>query len=451
MPFLGSKNGHEPCSVRIQEYLERDDRALAHDFVNLVLPDETRAWAYFMDRTRHEYGNDRNVKGKAVMYRHFIISPDPRDSVDLETLRGLTMDWVHHFFGDIMNPGLLGSYEVAVVYHDDNKNHIPHAHIIVNNTNLDTGLRLHIDTVTNANLMPDKLQELAKARGLSFFDNDRSSDNPITSYNRYYTKAERDLRRRGRFVWKDDLANMVDIAKHLSANETSFLNELKDFGVEVHESKSGDYVYTHPSNPQRWSCVGRKLGKSFTKESVEKFHDTGRQSAWKRVASNEKLVENISAEVSTAIADFDETIRLAAVVPANTRLEDIHRAVVITDNYGFLSEGEFRTEISKLRKRAEKASSDYRESLLAEADEIEKALSVVEDADFFDGIVSPRKTRPSDSSSSSSSSASRSGGRTRSGSGKPKHRNRGLSASGKSTSTSRGHGSAQQSRSPKGR
>lgn len=35
-----------------------------------------------------------------------------------------------------------GNYEVAVVYHDDNERRIPHAHVVVNNTNLNTGHRL---------------------------------------------------------------------------------------------------------------------------------------------------------------------------------------------------------------------------------------------------------------------------------------------------------------------
>lgn|GEM_PF-4130546 len=55
----------------------------------------------------------------ARTFRHFVLSQDPGDDIDLAALR-----------------------EHAIAYHDDNVRGIPHAHIVVNNANLRTGYRM---------------------------------------------------------------------------------------------------------------------------------------------------------------------------------------------------------------------------------------------------------------------------------------------------------------------
>ena len=91
-------------------------------------------WASVMDATREVLGNDAPWKGRrARTYKHYVLSPDPRDGISLSELRSVTMSWVRENFAD---------YEMAVVYHDDNERRIPHAHVVVNNTNLETGRRL---------------------------------------------------------------------------------------------------------------------------------------------------------------------------------------------------------------------------------------------------------------------------------------------------------------------
>ena len=160
MPMLKAINGHTGCS-RIEDYLEKNGRALMRDFFNLswdevedkgldtALKNEVE-WALEMDALRHDYGNDTPWKGqRAITFRHYVISPDPSDSIGLEGLRELTHAWVKKHFSD---------YQVAVIYHDDNKQRIPHAHVVVNNTNLATGRRLHIP---NALDMNRSLQEIA--------------------------------------------------------------------------------------------------------------------------------------------------------------------------------------------------------------------------------------------------------------------------------------------------
>ena len=90
--------------------------------------------------------------------------------MDLRSLRELSQAWVRKFFPD---------YHVAIVYHDDNESRIPHAHIVVNNTNVVTGRRMHTDDPLELNRA---LQEMAAKRGLNALSNERPK--PRTGFQR---------------------------------------------------------------------------------------------------------------------------------------------------------------------------------------------------------------------------------------------------------------------------
>lgn len=130
----------------VMRYLERDGRALARDFLNIGAPIEgwegdlprygACDWAAEMDSVREAAGNGRAWRGRAARtWKHYVLSPDPGSRVDLSTLRELAVEWASEHFPD---------HQVAIVYHDDNEGRIPHAHVVVNNTSLETGRRLHV-------------------------------------------------------------------------------------------------------------------------------------------------------------------------------------------------------------------------------------------------------------------------------------------------------------------
>lgn len=107
-----------------------------------------------MDGTRSRWRNDTPWGGRPCRtYKHYVLSPDPKDHVGLDDLRELTVSWAREHFGD---------YEVAIVYHDDNAGHIPHAHVVVNNTDIVTGRRLQDPDPKELKL---PLQRMAHERG----------------------------------------------------------------------------------------------------------------------------------------------------------------------------------------------------------------------------------------------------------------------------------------------
>lgn len=68
-----------------------------------------------MDATRREAGNDTPWKGKpARTYKHYVLSPDPGDRIELDDLRRLTMAWVRENFADfekaVYFSGLLSTF-----------------------------------------------------------------------------------------------------------------------------------------------------------------------------------------------------------------------------------------------------------------------------------------------------------------------------------------------------
>ena len=122
MPILKPISGHG-ATGGIRRYLEKGGRALARDLFNLsyderdagALGDEAKeacAWDAEMDATRAAFGTDAPWRGKpARTFKHFVLSPDPGDDIDLAALRELACSWALKHFGD---------HEIAIVYHDDN-------------------------------------------------------------------------------------------------------------------------------------------------------------------------------------------------------------------------------------------------------------------------------------------------------------------------------------------
>lgn len=280
MPYVKFIAGHTGTGA-IRSYLEKSGRALAVDYLNLdvptfegnlgELPENQRFdWAAAMDATRREFGKDADWRGKrARTFKHYIFSPDPSDDLDVDSLRKLATAWAKKCFPD---------HEVAIVYHDDNAQHVLHAHIVVNNVNLLTGKRLREE---NPRTLKKIAQELAEEMGLSFF-NDRptpsTSSNakgkryhPRTKQNVYKRKAEIEMEAKGNYSWVADIRIRVAIAKAAARNEQEFREMLGTMGVEVSDNspkaKRRDWLYALADHPTR-RVGGEKMGLSFGKQAI---------------------------------------------------------------------------------------------------------------------------------------------------------------------------------------
>ena len=295
MPYLKPIKGH--TSVKgVKRYLERDGRALARDFINITDDWEGRDWADQMDWSRRVWDNDKQHGGKpARTYNHYVLSPDPKDGIQLEEFREFMMEFLHGAFED--------RFDIAVIYHDDNENGILHAHFIVNNTDIETGKRL-APWLTNKKVKEIRslCERMAKERGWSNFlesddldssqverdmagklaleqsgpsfdgiteGNKKTPKKPfVTDRESYYTKTEREILEAGGWSWKEDIRARVRIARELSTTEEGFLRALNILDVDVSTTDRGDYRYAHPENPAKWQINGYRLGQGFSRNGV---------------------------------------------------------------------------------------------------------------------------------------------------------------------------------------
>lgn len=100
--MLKTISGHT-STKGIRRYLTKEGRALAEDYINLEPPAPGRPfdWADVMDKTRRLYGNDSAWRGRrARTYKHYVVSPDPKDRVSLDGLRALATGWAKECFPD---------------------------------------------------------------------------------------------------------------------------------------------------------------------------------------------------------------------------------------------------------------------------------------------------------------------------------------------------------------
>lgn len=363
MPVLKPISGHGPTGG-IRRYLEKGGRALARDLFNLSY-DERQAdslgpdakerceWDAEMDATRRAYGTDRPWRGKpARTFKHFVLSPDPGDGIDLPALRELASAWALRHFGD---------HEIAVVYHDDNAGGIPHAHIVVNNANLRTGRRMQTQHPEDLNR---DLQDMARERGLSGLSNEMpakrgagsrgSEPHPRSRQAVYLGRAEREIMRAGGYSWVGDIRARVALAKTMAADEAEFMGILDALGVHVADNSAkarrDDWVFSLADDPAK-KVGGERLGFTYGKQMLQRRFE--RVGAYRPTPSS---VARLGAHAKEALMlnDLGDLSRLSAALETCAKfdvssMEDFDRRMATLERRGHReSEGYRRLESARM-------------------------------------------------------------------------------------------------------
>lgn len=315
MPIVKPISGHTGCGG-VLRYLTKDGRALAVDTVNLgQAPWPVCTWrelAEEMDFTRVAFGNHAPWRGRpARTYKHYILSPDPVDSITLEGMRDFARAWVAEHFGD---------FQVAIVYHDDNEGGIMHAHVVVNNTNLETGARLQ-DPDPRA--LKRSAQRLAEERGLSYFPETRDEGARVAFGGQrggpgervHLRRAERELARKGEYSWVADIRARVLVARRCARDEADFAAVLGELGVEVSAASprngGDDWLFALAGEGAR-RIRGENLGTSFGRRAI-------RQELLLRSAPDRAEALRRIAREAVEVGDLAELGTLAEVVDACAR------------------------------------------------------------------------------------------------------------------------------------
>lgn len=252
MTYLQTITAHNSAEY-VKIYLEKDSRALARDF-NLIVYEHN--WAKEMDDTRAAFGHDR--RKNAVSYRHFFLSPDPLDNVSLETLRELTVRWGELNFPDS---------QWAAVYHDDGKNNILHAHIIVNSSILTTGYKVHISE-SRVTYLAKTAQDIGLELSLTPLPDLPESDDIAKVDTIRISKTELKLLSEGRGSWKQEIRDAIDVALQNSIDMDGFELLLGGrYGVRFYQSRSG-YTFVHPEGT--WKASTKSLGQAYSPVAIRR-------------------------------------------------------------------------------------------------------------------------------------------------------------------------------------
>ena len=307
MPELKAKAGNSKSVRSCIAYLTRGGRALASDFINCSEQDDLGrpVWKQ-MDDTRRIAGNDipDRLHGGATprTFEHFILSPDPRDSISLNDLRTLCTTWAEKHFKD---------YEVAIYYHDDNQSNILHAHIVVNNTNLKDGSRIAPKMAAGLYRTIDcDLQEIAKENGFRAFErNDakkRAGEIATTTQRAARTREERAIIANGGYSWKEDIRRRMVCAVKLSRTTTEFLVSCVALGLDVRGGSKGEWVFSIAGH-ETWQVQGKKLGFDYSRFGIERWL------ARDRALGKQKISRGAATQLRASIAPI---VRQGGPTPA---------------------------------------------------------------------------------------------------------------------------------------
>ena len=231
--------GHSSTKF-IRYYLFKNDRAIARDFVNLPEFDYAgHPWDKAMDLTRERRGTDKPAKegDRVRTYEHIIVSLDEKDAgADLDDFRDFVTEWAGAWFNDRNG---IGRFQVAIAYHDDNKSRLAqgeagilHAHLVINNVDLDSGRRISgLLTRKAVQALRADLQKRALDYGWhAFATNGESLTAEEMERKHVRVSRGRDLDRRAEAI--EEVLGSDALDRDLTVEETVRVDEALDAVVE---------------------------------------------------------------------------------------------------------------------------------------------------------------------------------------------------------------------------
>ena len=202
------------------------------------------------DNVVNDFNMTQELYGKTggVKYHHIIQSFSPEDNITPEKA---------YEIGKELAESQFKGFEVFVVTHKD-KDHI-HNHLVVNSVSFENGLKYN---ASNKSLWDIKRESnrLCERESLKTLDLEHKAEKRISS-------AEKRIMDRRQSPWKDELRQIIDIARERTKDLQSFREFLeKNFDIETRVTKNS-ISYKHPDHGK--AIRGRSLGDRYNKEELE--------------------------------------------------------------------------------------------------------------------------------------------------------------------------------------
>lgn len=249
----GGKGGFKTSPRPTLAYITNPKKAAV---VSTIMLDDNKNYAEQFADTAKIWNKAQSPKSRK--YYHFIHSFSPDDNISPETAHRLTEELCRKFFPHS---------EVVIATHTDT-NHI-HSHIVINSVNFDNGKMLQISP-KRYTAIKDFSNELAERENLTIVNFRKPTKEAVRQ-----SQAERQIILRGGTSWKQELAEVIDLALSSVSNMEQFEKFLNNYGVTLTRNTEKTIAYKHPQKAK--AIRGKKLGAKYTKGAIiselDKFAD----------------------------------------------------------------------------------------------------------------------------------------------------------------------------------
>ncbi len=269
------------------DYITKPEKAA---FVSAQNLKEDGDYAAQLERTAAAFG--KNTAYADRKYYHFKLSPDPKDGVSAEQCQR---------YAEAVCARLFSDYECVIATHTDSG--VIHSHIVLNSVSFDTGLKFHA-TDNEYGAMKDIANEIGLKHGMSVTDWRKPSAERILT-------AEAHLRLEGKISWKDELREVISLAKQTADNIIEFEDILSEYGVVMPRCTAYTVSFLHPE--QKKAIRGERLGADYTREAIEKAFTEKEKTLSEsgEISYRDKLKQNLR-RIGVSAAERSEYLTAAA-------------------------------------------------------------------------------------------------------------------------------------------
>ncbi len=257
-------NGCKSSPKKAIEYILDDKKA---ELVQSRYLDDSRSYVEQFKETANLW--EKAQTSESRKYYHFKLAFDIADNQ-----KGLTPQKVMEMTEKLVDKCFPNSECVMSVHTD--KEHL-HSHIIVNSVCFDTGKMLQISPQKYTR-MKDYVNQISEQYGFSVVDFRKPSKVRQST-------AERQIISKGGTSWKEELREVIDLAKRNTSNMVDFENFLNNYGVTLSRNTEKSISYLHPEKKQ--AIRGERLGADYTKGAIlnEFNQQRNRSSSWEQTGT----------------------------------------------------------------------------------------------------------------------------------------------------------------------
>ena len=259
MPLLiGANSRAKPHKVI--EYIMRPTKAAISETLNIPLPQgaDSKAIADAFEKTAKAFNKWKSYKERK--YYHYKFSPNRQDNVSPKACQAAAVELARELF-----PG----HEIVVATHVDTCT--VHSHIIINSVNFTTGLSLDIKDREYVR-QKDLANEIGLKYGMTPLDWRKLTEEKRTAYlagdfSCEESVTEKRIKLRGGISWKEELREVIDLAKASTDNIIAFEEFLEEYGVTLPRFTANTISYKHPQRDK--AIRGGTLGDAYTLKAIE--------------------------------------------------------------------------------------------------------------------------------------------------------------------------------------